>query len=60
MALPIWGIFMRKVLTDGTLGVSEEDRFIAPAGGGASMDCASVARGPGDDSVKTQEEYYFE
>ena len=27
MALPIWGIWMKKVLADGTLGISEEDEF---------------------------------
>ena len=28
MALPIWGNFMKKCLEDGTLGISESDRFI--------------------------------
>ena len=60
MALPIWGIFMRKVMADGTLGVTENDRFIAPAGGGASLDCSSASRDAGEDGSKTQEEYYFE
>jgi len=27
MALPIWGIWMKKVLADGTLGISESDVF---------------------------------
>ena len=31
-ALPIWALWMKKVLKDGRLGVSESDRFIAPAG----------------------------
>ena len=39
MALPIWGIFMKKVMEDGTLGVSEADRFIAPAGMNLNLDC---------------------
>ncbi len=39
MALPIWGIFMTKVLKDGTLGVSENDKFIAPAGINLNLDC---------------------
>ena len=39
MALPIWGIFMKKVMDDGTLGVSEADRFIAPAGMNLNLDC---------------------
>ena len=39
MALPIWGIFMKKVLADGTLGVYETDRFIAPPGVSLNLDC---------------------
>ena len=39
MALPIWGIFMNKVLEDGTLGISEQDRFIAPVGMDLNLDC---------------------
>lgn len=39
MALPIWGIFMKKVLADGTLGVSEMDRFVAPAGMTLNLAC---------------------
>ena len=30
MALPIWGIFMKKVLENGKLGVTLEDRFEIP------------------------------
>ena len=39
MALPIWGIFMKKVLADGTLGVYETDRFIAPPGVTLDLNC---------------------
>lgn len=39
MALPIWGLFMQKVLKDGTLGISENDRFIAPSGIRLNLDC---------------------
>ena len=39
MALPIWGIFMKKVLADGNLGVYETDRFIAPPGVTLNLDC---------------------
>ena len=39
MALPIWGIFMQKVLADGTLGVYETDRFIAPPGVSLNLNC---------------------
>ncbi len=39
MALPIWGIFMKKCLADGTLGISPEDRFMAPAGMYLDLSC---------------------
>ena len=59
MALPIWGIWMKKVLRDGTLGISESDRFISPAGMSLSLDCSG-----GDDDAGVREkndaEYYFE
>lgn len=59
MALPIWGIWMKKVLADGTLGISENDAFIAPAGVTVNLDCTG-----GDEDAKTQEtdaaEYYFD
>ncbi|HIR34335.1 MAG TPA: transglycosylase domain-containing protein [Candidatus Coprenecus merdigallinarum] len=38
-ALPIWGLFMQKVLQDGTLGVTSMDRFIAPPGVHFDTDC---------------------
>ena len=59
MALPIWGIFMQKVLADGTLGVYESDRFIAPPGISLNLDC------DGSDADATakaedEEDYFFE
>ena len=39
MALPIWGIFMNKVLKDGTLGITGDEKFIAPAGMELNLDC---------------------
>ncbi|MCR5277277.1 MAG: transglycosylase domain-containing protein [Bacteroidales bacterium] len=62
MALPIWGIFMRKCLADGTVGISEDDRFIAPAdirlnlscSGGDIEDTASPSEGD-----TNEEDYYF-
>jgi penicillin-binding protein 1A len=38
-SLPIWGLFMQKVMNDGTLGVTPEDRFIAPPGVHFNTDC---------------------
>ena len=59
MALPIWGIFMSKVLKDGTLGISEEDRFIEPAGMHLNLSCSG-----GDEDAtsgqKAEEEYFFD
>ena len=39
MALPIWGIWMKKCLADGTLGLSENDHFLAPAGVSFNLSC---------------------
>ncbi len=39
MALPIWGIWMKKCLADGTLGLSENDRFLVPAGASFNLSC---------------------
>ena len=58
-ALPIWALWMKKVLKDGTLGISESDRFIAPAEMTLSMDCT----GKESETVSGQSsetEYYFE
>ena len=61
MSLPTWGIFMKKVIADGTLGVSANDRFIAPPGMDMSFGCSGVD----DDAVSREqhqesEESYFE
>jgi len=39
MALPIWGIFMNKVLADDTIGIDDTDRFAAPPGVTLNLDC---------------------
>ena len=59
MALPIWGIFMQKVLEDGTLGVYETDRFVKPMGIELNLNC------DGSDadamvSAEEEEDYFFE
>ena len=60
MALPIWGIWMKKVIADGTLGVTEDDKFVAPPGMHLNLDCD----GSDNDAVRTAaeetEEYFFE
>ena len=60
MALPIWGIWMKKVLKDGSLGISEADTFIAPAGMTLDLSCS----GGDEDAVAAEErqetEAYFD
>ena len=59
MALPIWGIFMKKVLSDGTLGISENDIFTRPAGMNIDLSCSG-----GDEDVRATAapgaDYYFD
>ena len=59
MSLPTWGIFMQKVLADGTLGITAADKFTAPAGVVDGLGCTGS-----DDEVSEQQEkiedYYFE
>ena len=59
MALPIWGLFMQKVMKDGTLGVYETDRFIAPPGITLNLSCDGS---DADAAVRAEEleEYFFE
>ena len=59
MALPIWGLFMQKVLADGTLGVSETDRFMAPPGVTLNLDCDGS---DADAEIKAEEDdsFFFE
>ena len=54
MALPIWGLWMQKVIKDGTLGVSESDVFPEQLQGPW---CNSQAE---EDSSSELENYYFE
>ena len=55
MALPIWGLWMKKVLADGTLGISSNDQF--PEGTNASFcDGSSTVVSPESEL----EDFYFE
>jgi len=65
-ALPIWGLFMQKVLANGTTDISEEDRFIFPAN---MTECPAAQSGEsvggGESSAdrkerQEEEEYYFD
>ena len=59
MSLPTWGIFMKKVIADGRLGVTAADKFTPPAGVVDGLGCTG-----GDNEVTEQQEriedYYFE
>ena len=69
MALPIWGIWMKKCLADPTIGWSmENDHFRVPADGVFNFDCTVEGRSlggyneeekQGEDSGSAQEDYYF-
>ncbi|MCF0176633.1 MAG: transglycosylase domain-containing protein [Bacteroidales bacterium] len=51
MALPVWALFMKKVLADGTLGISNDDHFTVPEGLSLDAGCLDVSSMPamGDD-----------
>ncbi len=59
MALPIWGIFMKKCRADASLGMSDSERFVAPPGISLNLNCDGS---DADASVKAEEEddYFFE
>ena len=59
-ALPIWGIWMRKVLKDGTLGINEADAFIEPASLALLPEIIGPAEGTGSHEQNAEENYYFE
>ena len=59
-ALPIWGLWMQKCLSDGTVGISENDKFRAPAGMTADLGCTGTEMSDGSKADDNQEEYYFE
>ena len=67
MALPIWGIFMKKVLEDGTLGISSNDVFVKPPGFELDLRCtgddddnSSVSVGNKDTQVVEDDFSFFE
>ena len=57
MALPIWGIWMQKVLKDGTLGVSENDVFPAALKEYYCYGSSEQSKTPEETET---ENYYFE
>mgnify|MGYP002853094529 CR=1 FL=1 len=58
MALPIWGLWMKKCLADRTLGLSESDVFTVPEG---YSPCRGNTEGEKEEGgTRNLEEYYFE
>lgn len=57
-ALPIWGLFMQKVMGDSSLNITANDRFIAPPGITFNMNCDGSDN---DSSAENTENYdsYF-
>ena len=43
MALPIWGLFMQKVMADKSIGIANGEEFVAPAGWNMSLGCTGGA-----------------
>ena len=56
-ALPIWGIWMKKVIADGTLGISASDTFTVPDGM-PDINCATAS--PREKENSESETYYFD
>ncbi|MCF0165727.1 MAG: transglycosylase domain-containing protein [Bacteroidales bacterium] len=52
MSLPIWGLFMQKVMADGTLGISNNDIFTPASGIKLNLNCDGS-----DDDLQT---YYHQ
>jgi penicillin-binding protein 1A len=48
MALPIWGYFMKKVLADESLGITEDMEFKKPDGFNINLDCDNEQQVPSD------------
>ena len=61
MALPIWGIWMKKCIADGL--INESDQFQAPAGFSAELGCSGgdiSSSGDGTEENDLSEGYYFD
>ncbi|MCQ2154254.1 MAG: transglycosylase domain-containing protein [Bacteroidales bacterium] len=60
MALPIWGIFVKKCVADGSLGLSSSDTFAAPANFGMNLDCGEdiTAASAGISQEQSEEDYF--
>ena len=59
MALPIWGIFMKKVLEEGDLGVSANDKFVPPTGLVLDLNCDGSDTELEEDNFNNDDTSYF-
>lgn len=61
MALPIWGIFMKKVLEDGSLGPRGDDQFTCPPNFDVNLNCGTdIMAADSGQSVENNEENFFD
>ena len=59
-ALPIWGRWMKKILADGTLGISEADTFTAPPGMSVDLSYSGGDSDARDTAEQRETEAYFD
>ncbi len=59
-ALPIWGRWMKKILADGTLGISEADTFTAPPGMSVDLSCSGGDSDARETAERQETEAYFD
>jgi len=60
MALPIWGIFMKKVYDDPTIPIGMDDRFVPPLGWNVNLSCTGAEEDmtSGGDQQEDQEGFF--
>ena len=58
MALPIWGLFMQKVIADGNLGLSPNDTFLAPGGMMLNLNCDGSDNDAASSGSHSEESYF--
>jgi penicillin-binding protein 1A len=61
-ALPIWGIFMQKVMADKSIGIVNGEAFVPPAGWDMSQACTGGVEdlSYGGTGVDGEESEYFD
>ena len=62
-ALPIWGLFMQKVMADKSIGIANGEEFVAPPGWSMSFGCTGGAEDLSSGTTNTggfQQDEYFD